>query len=172
MACAGLATEVFKPPPTPADPSVGSRNQCIGLSSNPSAIPIAVLMYYKQVTEGSCKLAALQIETCDGILASMEEMLGKFQGDLGNISTEIRSLQEQSQNMSVKLKNRKAAEQRLGTFLDSLAISPSLVEGIVNREVDEDYQAAFTQPFWPRVTAHLKLRDVSAALGIVGCPST
>ncbi len=82
----------------------------------------------------------MQIESCDGILASMEEMLGKFQGDLGNISTEIRSLQEQSQNMSVKLKNRKAAEQKLGTFLDSLAITAPLVEGIVQRDVDEDYQ--------------------------------
>lgn len=70
----------------------------------------------------------------------MEEMLGRFQGDLGNISTEIRSLQEQSQNMSVKLKNRKAAEQKLGTFLDSLAITGPLIDGIVQREVDEDYQ--------------------------------
>ena len=84
----------------------------------------------------------LQIETCDGILASMEDMLGRFQGDLGNISTEIRSLQEQSQNMSVKLKNRKTAEQKLGTFLDSLAITGPLIEGIVQREVDEDYQVS------------------------------
>lgn len=82
----------------------------------------------------------VQIETCDGILASMEEMLGRFQGDLGNISTEIRSLQEQSQSMSVKLKNRKAAETRLGSFLDNLAITANLVEGIVQRDVDEDYQ--------------------------------
>lgn len=70
----------------------------------------------------------------------MEDMLGKFQGDLGNISAEIRSLQEQSQNMSIKLRNRKAAEQKLGTFLDNLAITPALIEGIVQKEVDEDYQ--------------------------------
>lgn len=84
--------------------------------------------------------ALMQIETCDSILASMEDMLGKFQGDLGNISTEIRSLQEQSQSMSMKLKNRKAAEQKLGSFLDNLAITAPLIEGIVQREVDEDYQ--------------------------------
>ena len=104
-------------------------------------IPISRLSI--ECTAYQCRLTEnikMQIETCDGILASMEEMLGRFQGDLGNISTEIRSLQEQSQNMSVKLKNRKAAEQKLGTFLDSLAITGPLIEGIVQREVDEDYQ--------------------------------
>jgi hypothetical protein len=37
----------------------------------------------------------------------MEELLSVFQSDLGNISGEIQSLQEQSTFMSVKLKNRK-----------------------------------------------------------------
>ena len=32
-----------------------------------------------------------QITSCDRILATMEEMLGKFQSDLGNISSEIRA---------------------------------------------------------------------------------
>ena len=34
---------------------------------------------------------ARQISSCDAILATMEDMLGKFQGDLGNISSEIRA---------------------------------------------------------------------------------
>lgn len=38
----------------------------------------------------------------------MENMLGQFQSDLGNISGEIQTLQEQSLSMNVKLKNRKA----------------------------------------------------------------
>ena len=92
----------------------------------------------------SCKARAcitgLQIKSCDEILASMEDMLGRFQGDLGNISTEIRSLQEQSQSMSVKLRNRKVAEQKLGAFLDNLAIPSGLIEGIVQSDVDEGYQ--------------------------------
>jgi hypothetical protein len=33
-----------------------------------------------------------QISSCDAILATMEDMLGKFQSDLGNISSEIRAL--------------------------------------------------------------------------------
>ena len=67
-------------------------------------------------------MRCLQISSCDHILATMEDMLGKFQADLGNISTEIRALQEQSQSMSVKLKNRKGTEQKLGQFIDSIAI--------------------------------------------------
>jgi len=107
----------------------------------------------------------MQIETCDGILAGMEEMLGRFQGDLGNISTEIRSLQEQSQSMSVKLKNRKAAEQKLGAFLDNLAVPAGLIEGIVQRDVDDDYQVearVYKQVFFPFTsTAHSSGRPES-----------
>ena len=36
----------------------------------------------------------------------MEGMLSKFQNDLGSISSEIQSLQDQSHSMSIKLKNR------------------------------------------------------------------
>jgi hypothetical protein len=79
----------------------------------------------------------------DSILAGMEQMLGRFQGDLGNISTEIRSLQEQSQSMSIKLKNRKAAEQKLGAFLENLVVPTGLIEGIMQRDVDDDYQVKY-----------------------------
>lgn len=37
----------------------------------------------------------------------MEELLDVFQTDLGHISGEIQSLQEQSTCMNIKLKNRK-----------------------------------------------------------------
>jgi vacuolar protein sorting-associated protein 52 len=37
----------------------------------------------------------------------MESILYQFQSDLSNISDEIRSLQDQSSTMSVKLQNRK-----------------------------------------------------------------
>lgn len=89
-------------------------------------------------------MCRMQIQTCDSILASMEDMLGRFQGNLGNISSEIRTLQEQSQGMSVKLRNRKVFEERLGGFLDNVAISLSLIEGIVQSTVDEGYQVSRT----------------------------
>lgn len=37
----------------------------------------------------------------------MESILNSFQFDLGNISDEIRSLQDQSSTMNIKLQNRK-----------------------------------------------------------------
>jgi hypothetical protein len=37
----------------------------------------------------------------------MEEMLNVFQTDLGNISREIKNLQERSTEINIKLKNRK-----------------------------------------------------------------
>jgi hypothetical protein len=40
------------------------------------------------------------------MLSGMEQLLGKFQSDLGKVSEEIRQLQVQSQTMSTKLKNR------------------------------------------------------------------
>ena len=61
----------------------------------------------------------------------MEDMLGRFKGDLGAIGADIRQLQEQSAAMSVRLKNRQAAEQRLASFLDSLALPPALITTIV-----------------------------------------
>ncbi len=85
-------------------------------------------------------------------------MLGKFQSDLGSISTEIRSLQEQSQSMSVKLRNRKGAAEGLGGFLDSLAIPVPLIEGIMMAEVDQDFKvspqmhSAGAVMFWDRHT--------------------
>ena len=46
------------------------------------------------------------IDDCDVTLSSMQEMLLGFQADLGGISDEIKSLQEESMSMNVKLRNR------------------------------------------------------------------
>eukprot|EP00959_Pyramimonas_sp_CCMP1952_P321182 6721104-Pyramimonas_sp.AAC.1 len=69
----------------------------------------------------------------------MEDLLGGFQADLGNISTEIKTLQEQSLTMSIKLRNRKTAEAELGKFVEGLTVPPRLVTDILDREASEDY---------------------------------
>ena len=38
----------------------------------------------------------------------MEQLLGGFQADLGSLSDEIETLQQQSISMNIKLRNRKA----------------------------------------------------------------
>ena len=84
-----------------------------------------------------------QTSDCDAVLARMQDMLLGFQADLvnsyslllylvktsiqlldtscyvkGGISEEIKHLQDESMSMSVRLKNRKAAEDLLSDFID------------------------------------------------------
>lgn len=63
---------------------------------------------------------------CDRVLGRMEEMLHGFQADLGEISSEIKHLQEDSLTMSIKLKNRRAVEEKLHLFLEKANISPQV----------------------------------------------
>lgn len=48
-----------------------------------------------------------QIKACDQILETMETLLRGFQADLGNISDEIKILQDRSTSLNVQLQNRK-----------------------------------------------------------------
>ncbi|TMW62995.1 hypothetical protein Poli38472_005613 [Pythium oligandrum] len=80
-----------------------------------------------------------QVQECDNILAKMQEMLLGFQADLGGISDEIRHLQDESIGMNVRLKNRKETEDRLKTYLDHVALAPSLVHAIDDADVNDAY---------------------------------
>eukprot|EP00249_Psilotum_nudum_P015105 c25168_g1_i1 orf=345-2651(-) len=80
-----------------------------------------------------------QIRDCDSILTQMETLLGGFQADLGLISSEIKSLQEQSMSMGLKLKNRKVAELKLSRFIEEIIIPPNMVDTILDGEVNEEY---------------------------------
>ncbi|KAK9135718.1 hypothetical protein Syun_015048 [Stephania yunnanensis] len=48
-----------------------------------------------------------QIRDCDNILSQMETLLEWISAEIGSISSEIKSLQEKSMDMGLKLKNRK-----------------------------------------------------------------
>jgi hypothetical protein len=69
----------------------------------------------------------------------MQHMLNKFQGDLGNISSEIKHLQDKSMLMSVQLRNRKETEERLGTMIESISITQPLSTQICEAAVNEAY---------------------------------
>lgn len=92
-----------------------------------------------------------EVQDCDNLLAKMQEMLLGFQADLGGISDEIRHLQDESIGMNVKLKNRRETEDKLQTYLDQVAVAPSLVKTIDEGEVNEAYLHAL-------VTLNGKLR--------------
>jgi vacuolar protein sorting-associated protein 52 len=78
-----------------------------------------------------------QMQDCDAVLARMQEMLLGFQADLGGISEEIKYLQDESLSMSICLKNKKAAEEKLRYFLENAAISGDMVNSVVNGPVNE-----------------------------------
>jgi hypothetical protein len=57
----------------------------------------------------------------------MENMLVTFQSDLGSISTEILSLQQQSVQMNLKLVNRQAVRGELSQFVGDMVISEKMI---------------------------------------------
>ncbi|KAK9110889.1 hypothetical protein Scep_018408 [Stephania cephalantha] len=80
-----------------------------------------------------------QIRDCDNILSQMETLLSGFQAEIGSISSEIKSLQEKSMDMGLKLKNRKVAELKLARFVEDIIVPPRMVDVIVDGEVNDEY---------------------------------
>eukprot|EP01038_Epipyxis_sp_PR26KG_P011064 gene11064-14850_t len=83
-----------------------------------------------------------QMQECDSVLARMEEMLHGFQADLGEISEEIKHLQDDSLSMSIRLKNRRAAEEKLHKFLENSTILPSMASNIMSPVFNEGFLEA------------------------------
>lgn len=71
-----------------------------------------------------------QICSCDQILAGMEDMLSKFQTDLGSISSEIQSMQDQSHCMNIQLRNRKAVREVLYKYVGDISVTEHLIQHI------------------------------------------
>lgn len=75
-----------------------------------------------------------QIHDCDVILSQIGLILSGFQTHICSISSEIRSLQEKSWDISLKLKNRKLVETKLAGFVEEIVAPPGLVNILVNGE--------------------------------------
>jgi Vps52 / Sac2 family len=80
-----------------------------------------------------------QIEHCEGVLTGMQGMLSSFQDNLGGISREIRTLQEQSLSLSVQMSNRKGLAKKIDTFLSKVSLPEQLILRIVDGQVDEGW---------------------------------
>jgi len=108
-------------------------------------------------------MAALhsKIQSCDGVLERMEAMLGQFQSDLGNISGEIQSLQDQSLSMNIKLKNRKKVQASLSDYVGGMSISDQLADTIHNGVIDDMYADALEQ--LDKKLAYVAAKEESAA---------
>ena len=102
------------------------------------AVELESIQDYVAESENLSQLHA-QIEGCDEVLGSMEKLLSGFKDHLGKIGGEIKSLQEQSVEMSVKLSNRKLANALLGDFAHQITLPPDLIRAVCEDEVDEAY---------------------------------
>ncbi|KAL5223750.1 hypothetical protein ABZP36_010389 [Zizania latifolia] len=80
-----------------------------------------------------------QIHDCDIILSQIGSLLTGFQVHIGSISSEIRSLQERSLDISLRLKNRKLVETKLAKFVEEIVAPPGLVSVIIDGEVNDGY---------------------------------
>ena len=102
------------------------------------AVELESIQDYVAESENLSQLHA-QIEGCDEVLGSMEKLLSGFKDHLGKIGGEIKSLQEQSVEMSVKLSNRKLANALLGDFAHQITLPPDLIRAVCEDEVDAGY---------------------------------
>lgn len=85
----------------------------------------------------SDNIAALfeQICGCESVLSTMQSLLQGFQDNLGGISDEIRSLQEESLGLSVKMQNRKILNGKIKAFLARVAVSEGLIARVCEGEL-------------------------------------
>lgn len=98
----------------------------------------------QQYMDNSVQVVELhtQMESCDAVLARMQEMLLGFQADLGGISEEIKHLQDESMTMSIKLKNRRIAEELIRNFLENINMEPEIASIINTSTINEEFLEA------------------------------
>ena len=80
-----------------------------------------------------------QLNNTSGILGNLENLLTNFKNELGEISSQVDMLQEKSMTMNISLTNRKNLEKQLHAFLNSIIISPEIVNSVCNDEIDENF---------------------------------
>ncbi|XP_068662145.1 vacuolar protein sorting-associated protein 52 A isoform X2 [Aristolochia californica] len=114
------------------------REYAKGVENNVRQVELDSIQDYIKESENLVSLHD-QIRDCDSILSQMETLLSGFQAEIGSISSEIKSLQEKSMDMGLKLKNRKAAELKLTSFVGDIIVSPRMVDIIVDGEVNDEY---------------------------------
>ena len=78
----------------------------------------------------------LKVKSCDEILGKVETMLEGFQDNLGDLSREIRHLQDQSTSMGVKLNNRRSVREYLSQLVDELLIPEEMIEVIFSHKIN------------------------------------
>lgn len=114
------------------------REYTKGVEENLRKVELESIQDYINESDNLVSLHS-EIRECDSILTQMESLLGGFQVEIGSISSEIKTLQEKSMGMGLKLKNRRVAELNLARFIEDLVVPPKMIDTIVDGEVNEEY---------------------------------
>lgn len=81
----------------------------------------------------------------DNALQSVEQYLNNFRKELGQVSSEIETLQTRSGQLNTQLDNRRKVEKQLGPSVESLSVAPSVVRAIAEGPIDDDFARALTE---------------------------
>jgi septal ring factor EnvC (AmiA/AmiB activator) len=82
-------------------------------------------------------LRSAQIHGCDAIIGKVESRLGHFDAELSKVNREIQSLEEDSGKLTAMLRNRLAAADVLGRWLQSATVPPDLITAVRDGDVAE-----------------------------------
>ncbi|EAY07005.1 Vps52 / Sac2 family protein [Trichomonas vaginalis G3] len=96
---------------------------------------------YLQQLEDAAKIAA-ELDQSGKALAAIQELLEKFKKSLGNLSTEICTLQDKSETLTTKLGNRKNFENKYGEFTQSITLTRNFISTIMQNDVNANYVSA------------------------------
>eukprot|EP01080_Neovahlkampfia_damariscottae_P000185 gene185-4431_t len=94
---------------------------------------------YLRESESITKLHE-ELKSCDEILNEMEDMMNGFEKDLGDISENIKILQNKSFTIHFQLENRIESEEMLNNSINHLFISKELIRNLITSNLtDEKY---------------------------------
>lgn len=80
-----------------------------------------------------------ELNFCDQELKNMENLLEEFKGSLGQVSVDLNLLQNRSQEITIKLNNRRNFEELLGQFTNQILITNEFSQQICTNEIDVSY---------------------------------
>ena len=90
-------------------------------------------------------LAAIvqQIRACDDTLGAVQSVLLDSETVVGGLGQSVVSLQGQSKETEVKLRNRAALARKLGVYVHSAIVDEALIETLARRPIDGVFVRAF-----------------------------
>jgi hypothetical protein len=115
---------------TPPTNTKQPRDFAAELDARRRAAELASVQDYVGESDSLVRLHA-RVQQCDALLEAAERSLQGFERRVGVCAGELRALQAQSAAMAGRLRGRREAEERLGKFVERLAVPEELVRGII-----------------------------------------